>query len=146
MGSVGRVVVVTGDAARKATRSAGPRKAVIDLSKNAVERLKYLQQRSGTDSNTFRLGVKEASGCVGAAYSLQFDDKSKSKPALDETVFDEESGIKVVVDPAALMYVIGTTMDYVEGDAESQFIFYNPNATAVCGCGQSFSIDPKHKE
>ena len=54
-----------------------------------MERLKYLQQRSGTDSNTFRLGVKEASGCVGAAYSLQFDDKSKSKPALDETVFDE---------------------------------------------------------
>ena len=52
----------------------------------------------------------------------------------------------MVVDPAALMYVIGTTMDYVEGDAESQFIFYNPNATAVCGCGQSFSIDPKHKE
>ena len=61
-------------------------------------------------------------------------------------IFFSEEGIKLTIDPKAQRYVVGTKMDFQENDTEAQFIFYNPNATAVCGCGQTFSVDPAHKE
>jgi len=85
-------------------------------------------------SEGVRLGVRTG-GCSGMAYTLEFADES--------TEFDEKiegNGVTVFIDPKALMFVVGTEMDYVEGGMESGFVFNNPNEKARCGCGESFHV------
>merc|ERR1712100_312858 len=86
MGSVGRLVVISGEAAVKATRNRAT-KDVLQLSKNAISRLKELKATSDKPVNRFRLGVKESSGCVGAEYDLVYDDDNLSTK-YDEVVTD----------------------------------------------------------
>jgi iron-sulfur cluster assembly protein len=85
-------------------------------------------------SEGVRLGVRTG-GCSGMAYTLEFSDDSTE---FDEKV--EEKGVTVYIDPKALMFVVGTEMDYVEGGLESGFVFNNPNEKARCGCGESFHV------
>ncbi len=109
-------------------------KQVITISDKAAERIKYLLKRRDRDSLGIRVGIKPG-GCSGLSYYIEYVD--------NESVFDEvvtEKGVTVFIDPKALMYLVGTEMDYVEDRFKSGFNFINPNQKNSCGCGKSFSV------
>ena len=107
---------------------------VIKLTDTAAARIKEIM--SGADNKTIgvRIGVKSG-GCAGMSYSMEY---AKDKKANDEVI--EDKGVKVFIDPAAIIYLLGTEMDYKKEKFSSQFIFKNPNETERCGCGESFKI------
>lgn len=105
----------------------------ITLTPSAAQRvLKFLSQRG--KGLGLRLGVK-TSGCSGMAYAIEFVDS-----ALAEDLMFECHGVTVFVDPAHLAYLDGTELDYAKEGLNEGFKFSNPNASANCGCGESFSV------
>ena len=119
---------------RRASRL--PTKAVLEITESAAKRLNELLQKrqQQDDAVAVRLGVKTR-GCNGMSYTMNY---ATSKNKFEEEV--EQHGARVFVEPKALMHVIGTTMDFVEDDLSSEFVFHNPNAEASCGCGESFTV------
>ena len=91
---------------------------------------------SSSDKNSVgvRVGVKSG-GCAGMSYIMEYTKKINPN---DEII--EEKGVKVFIDPSAVMYLIGTVMDYKKEEFSSSFVFKNPNETERCGCGESFKI------
>ena len=81
-----------------------------------------------------RIGVKSG-GCAGMSYVMEYAEKIKPN---EEVI--EEKGVKVLIDPQAIIYLLGTEMDYKQEKFSSQFVFKNPNETERCGCGESFKI------
>ena len=109
-------------------------KQVITLSDNAASRIKEILSNDETKSIGVRVGVKSG-GCAGMSYNMEYAKKVNPN---DEVI--EDKGIKVFVDSSAIMYLLGTEMDYKKDKFSSSFVFKNPNETERCGCGESFKI------
>tara|TARA_Y100000768_G_scaffold170639_1_gene127727 strand:- start:452 stop:787 length:336 start_codon:yes stop_codon:yes gene_type:complete len=109
-------------------------KQIITLSDNAAKRIKEIMSSADNNSVGVRVGVKSG-GCAGMSYVMEYT--KKVNPS-DEII--EEKGVKVFIDPSAVMYLLGTEMDYKKEEFSSSFVFKNPNETERCGCGESFKI------
>ena len=107
---------------------------LITLTESAVGRIKELMENSEKPVAGLRVAVSSR-GCSGLSYVLEY---AEQKKGLEEEV--QVDGVKVFVDAAAIMFLIGSEMDYIEDKLESKFVFSNPNAKNVCGCGESFSV------
>ena len=109
-------------------------KQIITLSDRAADRIKEIMANAKEPSIGVRIGVKSG-GCAGMSYVMEY---AKSSNLNDEII--EDKGIKVLIDPKAIMYLLGTEMDYKKEELSSTFVFKNPNETERCGCGESFKI------
>ena len=109
-------------------------KQIITLSDSAAERIKQIMSSDTNNSVGVRIGVKSG-GCAGMSYVMEY---MKSSNPNDEVI--EDKGVKVFIDSAAVMYLLGTEMDYKKDDFSSSFTFKNPNETERCGCGESFKV------
>ena len=107
---------------------------VIKLSQDAAERIKEIMSKAEDQTIGVRVGVKSG-GCAGMSYVMEY---AKDIKPNEEIV--EDKGVKVLIDPKAIMYLLGTEMDYKIEKFSSQFVFKNPNETERCGCGESFKI------
>ena len=110
-------------------------KQIITLSDNAATRIKEIMSQDHQNSIGVRVGVKSG-GCAGMTYVMEY---AKEVNPNDELI--EDKGVKVFVDSAAVMYLLGTEMDYKTEELSSSFVFNNPNETERCGCGESFKIE-----
>ncbi|MBT7642036.1 MAG: iron-sulfur cluster assembly accessory protein [Rhodobiaceae bacterium] len=108
----------------------------ITLTERAATRVKDIMARAETAQIGIRVGVKNA-GCAGMEYTMEY---AEEKGALDEVVVDQ--GVTVLIDPKAILFLLGTQMDYEEGKMSAGFVFNNPNQTDACGCGESVTIVP----
>ena len=107
---------------------------IIKLSDNAANRIKQIMSSKETDSIGVRVAVKSG-GCAGMSYVMEY---AKEMNTSDEVI--EDKGVKVFIDSAAIMYLLGTEMDYKKDQFSSSFVFNNPNETERCGCGESFKV------
>ena len=107
---------------------------VIKLSDNAANRIKEIMLTADSQAIGVRVGVKSG-GCAGMSYIMEYAKEIKPN---EEVI--EDKGVKVLIDPKAIMYLLGTEMDYKKEKFSSQFVFKNPNETERCGCGESFKI------
>jgi iron-sulfur cluster assembly protein len=107
---------------------------IIKLSDNAALRIKEIMSSDENQSLGVRVSVKTG-GCAGMSYVMDY---TKEVNPSDELI--EDKGVKVFVDSAAVMYLLGTEMDYKKEELSSSFVFNNPNETERCGCGESFKI------
>ena len=110
------------------------RKQVITLSDKAAERVKEIIAQAKEPIVGVRVGVVSG-GCAGMSYVMEY---AKETNPNDEII--EDKGVKVLIDPKAIMYLLGTEMDYKKEELSSSFVFKNPNETERCGCGESFKI------
>ena len=106
----------------------------ITLTDAAVVRVKSLIARSEKPVLGIRVGVT-TTGCSGHMYQVEYAEEQRP---MEDVV--EQDGVRVFIDPLALMFIVGSTMDYVESKINSGFGFDNPNVTGECGCGESFSV------
>jgi len=117
-----------------APRARRPRPQVMTVTPAAVERIKSLIDNRGKPTAGIRIGVR-SKGCSGLSYTLEYAD---SQQPMDEVV--ETEGVKILIDPKASLFLIGTEMDYAEEQLKSGFVFKNPNEKGRCGCGESFHV------
>ena len=109
-------------------------KPIITLTDSAADRAKALMSRADNESIGLRVGVKHT-GCSGLSYVVEY---AKERKRMDDVV--EDKGVKIFIDPTAVMFILGSEMDYKEYKLYSGFVCTNPNETGRCGCGESFSV------
>ena len=109
-------------------------KQVITLSDRAANRVKEIIAQAKEPIVGVRIGVATG-GCAGMSYVMEYAKEVKQN---EEII--EDKGVKVLIDPKAIMYLLGTEMDYKKEKFSSQFVFKNPNETERCGCGESFKV------
>jgi iron-sulfur cluster assembly protein len=120
--------------AAAAPRPRRPRPQVMSVTPAAAERVKALIEGRGKPTVGIRIGVR-SKGCSGMSYTLEF---AESQQPMDEVV--DTQGVKLLIDPKASLFLIGTEMDYEEEKLKSGFVFRNPNEKGRCGCGESFHV------
>ena len=107
---------------------------IITISDAAANRIHYLLDKRGKPSMGIKVGVRTR-GCSGLSYTIEYADEVGK---FDEVV--EQDGVRVLIDPKAVMFLLGTEMDFVEEQLKSGFVFRNPNEKGRCGCGDSFHV------
>jgi iron-sulfur cluster assembly accessory protein len=108
---------------------------LISLTDAAAKRVQKLMAAAGDEAVLgLRVGVKTR-GCSGLSYFVEY---AKEQKKFEDVV--EDKGVKIFIDPTAVMFLVGTEMDYVEDKIESGFVFNNPNEKTRCGCGESFNV------
>ena len=112
------------------------RPKVVTLTDRAAERVRDIMDRAEKPYAGLRVGVKNG-GCAGQEYVMEY---AEAAAALDETV--EDKGVQIFVDPKAVLFLIGTEIDYETTRLSAKFTFNNPNQTDACGCGESVTIVP----
>jgi iron-sulfur cluster assembly protein len=117
-----------------------PRFKVLSLTDAAADRVKEIMARADRSIAGVRVGVKNG-GCAGMSYTMEYAEAGK--PGEDVV---EDKGVKVFVDPKAVLFLLGTEMDFETAKLASQFVFRNPNQTSACGCGESVAITPAKPE
>jgi iron-sulfur cluster assembly protein len=116
--------------------TARPRPQVMRLTDAAAERIKAVMARADKPVAGVRVGVKTG-GCAGMEYTMEYADAVKPS---DEVI--EEKGVKLLIDPKAVLFLLGTEMDFKTEKLSAQFVFNNPNQTSACGCGESVQLTP----
>jgi len=119
-----------------ATATPHPRPQVMRLTEAAAARVREIMARAGKPVAGLRIGVKNG-GCAGMEYTMEW--ASEPNPH-DEVV--EDKGVRVLIDPKAVMFLLGTEMDFQSSSLKSGFVFNNPNQTGACGCGESVQLKP----
>ena len=113
-----------------------PRPQVMKLTDAAADRIKAIMAKADKPFAGVRVGVKNG-GCAGMAYTMEY---AESAAKFDEVV--EDKGVKLLIDPKAVMFLLGTEMDFKVDKLSSTFVFNNPNQTSACGCGESVQLTP----
>lgn len=121
-------------------RARRPRPKVVTLSDSAAVRVKEIMAKAEKPYAGLRVGVKNG-GCAGQEYVLEY---AETAGPLDEVVEDKD--VTILIDPKAVLFLIGTTIDYEISRLSSKFVFRNPNETDACGCGESVTIIPASAE
>jgi iron-sulfur cluster assembly protein len=116
--------------------TARPRPQVMRLTETAASHIKDILGRAERPIAGVRVGVKNG-GCAGMSYTMEY---AETANPLDEIV--EDKGVKLLIDPKAVLFLLGTEMDYKIDRLTSGFVFNNPNQTSACGCGESVAIAP----
>jgi len=113
-----------------------PRPKVVTLTDRAAERVREIMGRAEKPYAGLRVGVKNG-GCAGQEYLIEY---AEAAGPLDEVV--EDKGVTILIDPKAVLFLIGTEIDYESSKLAAKFVFRNPNETDACGCGESVTIEP----
>ena len=113
-----------------------PRPQVMRLTVAAADRIKAIMAKADKPFAGVRVGVKNG-GCAGMAYTMEY---AQEAAKFDEVV--EDKGVKLLIDPKAVLFLLGTEMDYKVEKLAAQFVFNNPNQTSACGCGESVKLAP----
>ena len=111
-----------------------PRPQVMKLTDAAAARINELTKRADSEIVGLRVGIKNG-GCAGQSYTVEY---ARDIRPTDEVV--EDKGVKILVDPKAVLFLLGTEMDYKADKMSAQFIFNTPNQTGACGCGESVQL------
>jgi iron-sulfur cluster assembly protein len=121
-------------------KPARPRPQVMRLTEAAATRVRDLTARADSAIVGLRVGIKNG-GCAGQSYTVEY--AHDIKPT-DEVV--EDKGVKILIDPKAVLFLLGTEMDYKADRMQAQFVFNNPNQISACGCGESVQLQPAKLE
>lgn len=113
-----------------------PRPKVVTLTDAAAARVKEIMQRADKPYAGLRVGVKNG-GCAGSEYVFEY---AETQDPIDEVI--EEKGVRILIEPKAVLFLIGAEIDYEVTKLSSKFVFHNPNETDACGCGESVTIQP----
>ncbi len=122
------------------TATSRPRPKVMTLTDAAAERIRALMAKAEDADAALRIGVKKG-GCAGMEYTVDWVDQPEK---FDEVI--EDKGARVVIDAKAVMFLLGTEMDYKVEKLKSGFTFNNPNQTSACGCGESVELKAATQE
>jgi iron-sulfur cluster assembly protein len=117
-------------------RARRERPKVVRLSERAAERVREIMAKGERPYIGLRVGVKNG-GCAGQEYTLEY---AEAAAPMDEVV--EDKGVTILVEPKAVLFLIGTEIDYDVSRLAAKFVFRNPNETDACGCGESVTIEP----
>jgi len=109
---------------------------VVTLTDAAANRVKEIMAKADRPIEGLRVGVKNG-GCAGMAYTMEYAEGARPG---DEVV--EDKGVRIFIEPKAVLFLLGTQMDFQTTKLSAQFVFNNPNQTSACGCGESVAITP----
>ena len=121
-------------------RARRERPKVVRLSDAAAERVRDIMGKAEKPYAGLRVGVKNG-GCAGQEYTLEY---AEAANPLDEVV--EDKGVTILVEPKAVLFLVGSEIDYEVSKLSAKFVFHNPNETDACGCGESVTIVPAAAE
>ena len=118
-----------------------PKPSILSITDAAASRIREIVARADKPVAGVRLGIKKG-GCAGMSYTMDLVENVGK----GDDVVELDGGVRVLVDPAAVLFLLGTEMDFTVDKLSSRFVFRNPNETSACGCGESVTLKPAELE